>query len=70
MVLGMSCLFEVGAYGIRLWAWRHILERTLFLRDVCFPLLCVDGAKDDIHLFETAALRLGDQTARNEVVVS
>lgn len=39
----------------------HIKHTSLLLGDIGFSLICLNRAKDDIHLFQTATLGLRDQ---------
>lgn len=39
-----------------------MIRTPLLLENVGLALLCLDGAEDDVHLFEGASLRLGNES--------
>lgn len=50
----------------KLLAAQAMVERALGARDVLLPLLARDGAEDDVHLLEQAALGLRDEEGKHD----
>lgn len=50
--------------------WLRMIRTTLLLDNVGLPLLGLDGAKDDVHLLQGPAFRLGDDPMSQESCLS
>ena len=63
---GKGCLdlLHLAANGALVRRALGVRDLALLLLDVCAPLLGLDGAEDDVHLLERAALGFWDEPTR------